>query len=509
MPPSLWDRLLGKRAHPAVPPGATFRRAVGLELRLRPCAGWQRVEVVATRHGGATRTELPFEEAAALARLHRWSTPDEAALPEKRLQELVLENLVFFSEGRPERDLGGAAERWDGLSVSPALVRHAWCTPVVSQARALGPIPFMPRVGTLADATLAGMHVGVGEVDRQVLGVGLSCCQAHGLLLRHVVAALNGRADVLGAVPHPDTAELLAVLGELGLLEQRGPPALGADEGTLTWLGHAAVLVALGGARVVVDPLFHPASHPARPGAGVPPDPRALPRVDAILVTHGDNDHFNPQALTRFPADTPLVLPAADTAHPWHVDLARVAALLGFTDVRFVRPWDRLRFRDLEVVATPFVGEDWGLPLPTVTWLLRGGGRTVYLGADTAPMPEVHARIGREFDVDLALLGVSGCQEALVMPPGFGYGNFYAPFLPRARRNEWTRMCSGPAESAAAAVLLKARRVFGYAAGGAPYISVAYTDRGTHAELAARLRELNAGPVPVDLPLGTPVQVTL
>ena len=40
----------------------------------------------------------------------------------------------------------------------------------------------------------------------------------------------------------------------------------------------------------------------------------------------------------------------------------------------------------------------------------------------------------------MALLGVTGAEESLVMPPGFGYGNFYAKWIPPERRNEWMSM---------------------------------------------------------------------
>ena len=73
------------------------------------------------------------------------------------------------------------------------------------------------------------------------------------------------------------------------------------------------------------------------------------------------------------------------------------------------------------------------------------------------------------------------------MPPTHGYGNFYAPFIPRARHNQWVQHCASAQDAARAAQVLGARHVFGYAAGGAPYIRVAYSDRGTHEELVQLL----------------------
>jgi hypothetical protein len=187
--------------------------------------------------------------------------------------------------------------------------------------------------------------------------------------------------------------------------------------------------------------------------------------------------------------------------------MAALLDLLGFHNVTWMSPWQRLKLGDVTLLAVPFLGEDWGLPLPTLTWLVQAKDLTVYFGADANPMPLVHEKLSSEFQIDLALLGVSGCQEAHVMPPGFGYGNFYAPWIPTERRNEWVALCSGSEDAAQSARILKARHAFGYAAGGAPFIQLAYTDRGTHDGTAQLLASSPSGPAPLDLPLGVPTRV--
>jgi hypothetical protein len=59
-----------------------------------------------------------------------------------------------------------------------------------------------------------------------------------------------------------------------------------------------------------------------------------------------------------------------------------------------------------------------------------------------------------------------------------------------------------PVLAAEMARLMGARKVFGYAAGGVPWMPTTYSDEGDHADLAALLVEDAEGVQPLDLPLG-------
>ena len=78
--------------------------------------------------------------------------------------------------------------------------------------------------------------------------------------------------------------------------------------GVLTWLGHSTVLIELGGARLITDPLLRPrVAHLLREV----PEPADLGRLDAILISHGHHDHLDPASLRRLDPDAAVVAPPA------------------------------------------------------------------------------------------------------------------------------------------------------------------------------------------------------
>jgi L-ascorbate metabolism protein UlaG (beta-lactamase superfamily) len=66
----------------------------------------------------------------------------------------------------------------------------------------------------------------------------------------------------------------------------------GAHEGTeLRWLGMAGFLINSRGTTVMIDPLLQGFDMPVM--IDFPVDARDVPRLDAVLVTHSDNDHYS------------------------------------------------------------------------------------------------------------------------------------------------------------------------------------------------------------------------
>ena len=71
-----------------------------------------------------------------------------------------------------------------------------------------------------------------------------------------------------------------------------GAAAFGSSAGTtLRWLGMAGFLINSRGTTVMIDPLLGGFDMPIM--IDMPITAADVPRVDAILVTHSDNDHFS------------------------------------------------------------------------------------------------------------------------------------------------------------------------------------------------------------------------
>ena len=487
----------------AIPPSARFRRAEGLQCEVSLCRPDDPVTILCRRQGGDRTQVVPPPIAGLVGQLSRWSTVEEAGAPLALLSSLVEADLLFWSRETPDRDLVNMP--LTDLTGRVGMARNVAVLPLLGLPDGqISPFPFMARRGMLDQAVLLGAVFNVLEMDQTVFSLRICCCPQHGALLRNLVPQLDGRADGRSICRTDEEQLALRMLNAFGMLDDAAPAEI--TDGQVTWLGHAGVLYAAGGARLLIDPLFQPTSRPSR-RLDRPVHFRDVTGISAVLITHGDNDHLNPQTLFALPRSVPVILPRPDRAEPYQTDMHRIVSLLGFTDIREVGEWERLRFGGVTVVAAPFRGEDWGLRLAARTYLLASDEAVIFANADSTSAPEVHERLAAEFEIDLAFLGVSGASETYCMPPGFGYGEFYAPWIPAERRNEWVQLCNGPAQAAEAAVQLVARHAFGYAAGGASYFELGYVDRGTHEELAEHLAARNEGPRPLKLAIGEPLAV--
>jgi len=173
----------------------------------------------------------------------------------------------------------------------------------------------------------------------------------------------------------------------------------------VTYLGHAAILVEAGGARILMDPwLTDPTYHgtwwhfpPLQLGV------RDLPRIDYLYVSHEHPDHFDPPTLGQLDKSIQVVIP--DYRKKRFRD--RVAAL-GFR-----------RIAELPY-GTDFVCGDSGLALtliaPDRAWddsaiLLRHDGATVLNVNDCHLAEATLGALGDQHSIDLAFLTFTGASQ--------------------------------------------------------------------------------------------------
>lgn len=175
---------------------------------------------------------------------------------------------------------------------------------------------------------------------------------------------------------------------------------------SVVWLGHASLLIRMGGVTIYTDPVF---SNRIGLGLGlmtagprrlvkVPVERRELPRPDLVLLSHAHFDHCDLPTLARLDGK------GADLVISWNnLDLVRG---LGFRSVRELAVGEAAQFGEVKVTAVPV--RHWGARVfhdvsrGYCAYLLEAGGRRVLFGADTA-YQELWKRIG---PVDLAAIGI-------------------------------------------------------------------------------------------------------
>lgn len=160
---------------------------------------------------------------------------------------------------------------------------------------------------------------------------------------------------------------------------------------SVTWLGHATAVAALGGARVAFDPFL-------------PWRARRAGRVDAILITHSHVDHLNRWSLRAFDRNTHLVVPRG---------CREVVADLGFAKVSEVTTGDQLEISGLaiEAVTTRHDRGRWrkGDTPECVGYVVAGGGATIHHSGDIDFSDHaVFDDIGKRFTIDATLLPIGG-----------------------------------------------------------------------------------------------------
>ena len=173
----------------------------------------------------------------------------------------------------------------------------------------------------------------------------------------------------------------------------------------VVWLGHATVLLRLGGMTILTDPVLMSrvgvdlglmTGGPRRQFAAAL-TVRELPRIDLILISHAHFDHLDRPTLARLPKHTPVV-----TA----IHTGDLISDLGFKQVTELHWGEKTKVGNVSITAVEV--NHWGARTfydkhrGFNAYLLDAGQRKVLYGGDTA-YHEGFKSLGK---VDLAIFGI-------------------------------------------------------------------------------------------------------
>lgn len=217
------------------------------------------------------------------------------------------------------------------------------------------------------------------------------------------------------------------------------------------FLGHSSLFLRTGKAAIISDPAFSDA------GWGVD-DPRLfqlLDLADAVLITHHHWDHCNPSTLLRIDRGKRIYVPACSKPSFANVPLRPYLAYLGFRNVVEVRPWQRVKLKDLEIRFTPSRGEPFGLnsAFDCFGFVAKLNGRTLFSSGDASrdergSMDPIMRQIARE-KIDVFSFGSSGKHWPVPVAAGmfrvFSNELLFAPEFIRvhptsAEATRWSRI---------------------------------------------------------------------
>jgi L-ascorbate metabolism protein UlaG (beta-lactamase superfamily) len=165
------------------------------------------------------------------------------------------------------------------------------------------------------------------------------------------------------------------------------------DECSITWIGHATMLINLNGTKILTDPMYSDfilvfAKRYYKPGIPF----EKLPKIDAVVISHEHYDHLDRATLEKLPKNTPVIISKGNSD--------RVIEA-GIEDIRELKWWESTKVKDVTITAVPAQHGR-----ARAQGYVIEGTKNIYFAGDTGYFSAFN-EIGERFDLDVAMLPIS------------------------------------------------------------------------------------------------------
>jgi L-ascorbate metabolism protein UlaG (beta-lactamase superfamily) len=232
---------------------------------------------------------------------------------------------------------------------------------------------------------------------------------------RYAYSIVSRVGHVVGRRPAPDRGR------PLELVDNDGAALRAAHDPTLTWIGHATLLVQLHGVNILTDPHWGSRTSPVSflgPRRLLPPGVRLadLPPIHAVVISHDHYDHLDLETVTRLARDHRPAFFVPLGLKTWFLEA-------GIDNVVELDWWQSARVGDVTLTCTPAQHSS-GRSITLTdqnrrlwsSWAITSPMRRFYFAGDTGYF-DGFAEIGRRFgpfDVTLMETGAYDPKWATV-----------------------------------------------------------------------------------------------